>query len=102
MTIRFFLFGVFGFAVGALAVAAIMHNPQIGRERTDAKAPTTRQPAASEEFEAIERRMRNPRDREWTLIQDMQPCFPGSKLCFLLSGPAAERRPSTGSSSTGS
>ena len=97
MTIRFFLFGVLGFAVGALTVAVTMHGPQVGRERTEAKAPAARQPVTNEEFEAIERRLRNPRDRGWNLIQDMQPCFPGSRLCFLLSGPAAERRPLTGS-----
>ena len=90
MTIRFFLFGVFGFAVGALTVAAIMHSPQVAPGRIEAKAPATRPPVTNEEFEAIERRLRNPRDRGWNLIQDMQPCFPGSKLCFLLSGAPSE------------
>ncbi len=90
MTIRFFLFGVFGFAVGALTVAAIMRGPEVAPGRMEAKAPAARQPVINEEFEAVERRLRNPRDRAWTLVQDMQPCFPGSKLCFLLSGSTAE------------
>ena len=91
MTIRFFLFGAFGFVVGALMVTAYMHGPQLARERTEAKAPAFRQSVTNEEFEAIERRLRDPRNREWNLLEDMQPCFPGSKLCFLLSDRPAAR-----------
>jgi hypothetical protein len=46
----------------------------------------------NEDFEAIERRLRGAPDKDWNPLQDMQPCFPGSKLCFLLSGPPATER----------
>jgi hypothetical protein len=89
MSARSLAFGFIGFVAGALAVVALSGAPDFvrlaGRERPAVVAPAPPAPA-NEEFDAIERRMRDLRNPDWNLIQDMQPCFPGSRLCFLLRG----------------
>ncbi len=87
MPVRTLVLGLIGFVAGALTVVVLLRAPDYVRhsERTRpaAIAPTL-PPPANEEFEAIERQLRDMRNREWNLLQDMQPCFPGSRLCFLL------------------
>ena len=88
-------FLIIGFAAGALTMFAA-HRAQNVSLHDFVRIPNQGTGPAlhthmNEEFEAVERRLRGPRNREWNLLQDMEPCFPGSKLCFLLSGPATER-----------
>jgi len=82
MATRFLILGLVAGVLAAFAAQRahdLMHNTPT---RPDIPVLDSRM---NEEFEAIERSLRDPRDREWTLIQDMQPCYPGSRLCFLLS-----------------
>jgi hypothetical protein len=83
-------FLITGFVLGALTVYVGQRAQDFARTPARDRAPI-QQSHMNEEFEAIERRLRDPRDRNWTLTQDMQPCFRGSRLCFLLSGPSIER-----------
>jgi hypothetical protein len=86
---------VIGFVAGVVAVIAVQRAQDHLRVQRQAAIPTARSDMSfhkNEDFEAIERGLRGSRDKDWNLPQDMQPCFPGSKLCFLLSGPAGERR----------
>jgi hypothetical protein len=89
MSVRILAFGFIGFVAGALAVVVLGGAPdfvRLGeRGRPAAVAPAPPAPA-NEEFDAVERRLRDLRNPDWNLIQDMQPCFPGSRLCFLLKG----------------
>jgi hypothetical protein len=88
-------FLVIGFVSGVVAVIAVQRAQDHIRVQRQVVAPAARSDMSfhkNEDFEAIERGLRGSRDKDWNPLQDMQPCFPGSKLCFLLSGPASERR----------
>jgi hypothetical protein len=84
-------FLVIGFVLGAMTVYAGQRAQDFARHSAKVATAPIRQSHMNEEFESIERRLRNPRDPDWNLTQDMQPCFRGSRLCFLLSGPGLER-----------
>jgi hypothetical protein len=80
--------GLIGFAMGALTLVVVLLGASDDFYRSERAKSATIAPAppANEEFEAVERRLRDLRNREWNLLDDMQPCFTGSRLCFLLSG----------------
>jgi hypothetical protein len=85
MTIRFVVLGFFSFMAGALTMFVLARGPELMLAQPQRPVPATRETVSNEEFEAVEQRLRDIRDPEWNLLQDMQPCFPGSRLCFLLS-----------------
>jgi hypothetical protein len=66
-------------------VIVLTRAPQPVRTSEQARSADIPRPLANDEFEAIEQRLRDMRNSEWNLREDMQPCFPGSRLCFLLS-----------------
>ena len=85
MSIRVLALGLIGFLTGALTVIVLTRAPELGRTGERARSVDIPRPLANDEFEAVERRLRDMRNSEWNLREDMQPCFPGSRLCFLLS-----------------
>jgi hypothetical protein len=84
---------IIGFLFGAVAATVVQRAQEPARgpqQVSTARSDTSFH--RNEDFEVIERRLRGAYDKDWNPLQDMQPCFPGSRLCFLLSGPATERR----------
>jgi len=87
MAIRFAVLGFFSFMAGAITMFMLGRSPDVILAQIPRQPPVVRETVINEEFEEVERRLRDMRDPEWNLLQDMQPCFPGSRLCFLLSAP---------------
>ena len=86
MAIRFAVLGFFSFMAGAVTMFMLGRDPDFIPAQTPRQAPVVRETVINEEFEEVERRLRDMRNPDWNLIEDMKPCFPGSRLCFLLSG----------------
>ena len=78
---------------GALTMSMLGNGPNFIAAQSPRQLAVVRETVTNEEFETVERRLRDMRNSEWNLLQDMQPCFPGSRLCFLLSAPGATGEP---------